>query len=149
VENVSATRSMPETDQQPLMGAPRELVLREFARRLQTAMTDRGWNQSELARQAAKHMPDKQFGRDSISNYVRAVVKPTPMQLQAIAKALGKEPRDLFPAGMPLVDEPRSMSAVDVRDAGNNMAWLKINQAVDWATAMQILKLLKPSGEEN
>jgi hypothetical protein len=53
--------------------APREAVRREFARRLQKAIVEKGWNQSEMARQSALHMPDKTFGRDLISGYLRGL----------------------------------------------------------------------------
>lgn len=63
-----------------------------FARRVLNARIKKGWNQSELARQAALHMPDGRFGRDSISKYEKATHLPYPVQLDALAKALGIPP---------------------------------------------------------
>lgn len=68
----------------------------EFGRRLQHALTEKGWNQSDLAREATKHMPGKQtFGRDNISNYVRGKQVPGPVRLKAICAALGMKQEDI------------------------------------------------------
>lgn len=62
----------------------------EFARRLQTAMVGRGWNQSELARRASECLPKPApgqtrghaIGRDLISHYVRGAMLPGPSNLE-------------------------------------------------------------------
>jgi hypothetical protein len=69
-----------------------------FARNLQAALVDKGINQSVLAREAARHMPDKKFGRDLISNYVRARILPSPTHLRALSKVLGKSEEALLPS---------------------------------------------------
>lgn len=123
-------------------GVPVEAVKAEFAKRLQAAMVERGWNQSELARRAALHTVDKKFGRDNVSGYIRGTSLPGPAHLAALGKALKVEPRELVPMrGMPSVDE--KVPALDAKDLGNGTVWLRINQAVEWPTAVQVMNLLK------
>jgi transcriptional regulator with XRE-family HTH domain len=129
--------------------APQDAVKREFAKRVQSAMVEKGWNQSELGRQATKHMPidprtrkSKEFGRDNISGYIRAMVLPGPVHLTALARALDKAPGDLLPTrGIP--SSETKVPAIEARDAGGGKAWLRVNQAVDWDVALQVLKILK------
>ena len=123
-------------------GAPREMVLREFAKRLQNAMLERGWHQSELARQATKHMADGKFGRDNVSNYVRGKTMPSPIHLNALAKALGKKPDDLLPARA-YASAQDSSPPLDVKDLGEGKAWLRVSQAVEWPVALKVLAILK------
>lgn len=118
---------------------------REFARRLQAFMDDKGWNQAELARRTAEHCRTGKFGRDNVSSYIRAISLPGPVYLKAIAKALGVEKEDLLPSGLARgVDT--ALPEVQVRDAGDGLAHLKINQAVKWEVAIKVLELLKSDG---
>lgn len=122
--------------------APKDAVLAEFGRRLQAAITKQGWNQSEMARQAANYTADGTFGRDNVSLYVRGKTLPGPPHLHALCKALGMKPEELLPSrGTPSVDN--QMPRLDVRDAGEGKAWLRINMAVSWPVALDIMKLLK------
>lgn len=124
------------------VGAPKEMVKAEFAKRLQKAIIDKGWTQSELADRARKFSKDGKFGRYSVSLYVRGKTLPRPDQLDAICKALGMKPKDLLPTrGVPNAEE--HLGALDVKDAGGGKAWLRVNQQVDWDVAVQILQLLK------
>ena len=118
-------------------------VKKEFARRIQKAMTDKGWNQAELARMASKYTVDKkEVGRFSISNYVRGHSIPRPDQLIALAQALGVKPGDLLPTrGVPGVDPPPPPS--DLKDLGHGRVWLRVNQETSWDTALKILSMLK------
>jgi transcriptional regulator with XRE-family HTH domain len=71
-----------------------------FAQRLQQAMVEKGWNQSDLARQASLFMPpNRRVGRDDISNYIRGVSTPRAEKLSAVTKALGIEATWLLPKG--------------------------------------------------
>jgi transcriptional regulator with XRE-family HTH domain len=126
--------------------APKDAVKVEFARRLQAAMVAKGWRQSDLARRAEKYLPaNKKFGRDSISLYIRGKTLPGPVFLEALCKALEKEPDDLLPTrGMPAAGE--NNPPLDVKDAGDGNAWLRVNQAVPWNTAVAILRLLRGDG---
>jgi len=121
-------------------GAPKEAVRREFGKRLQGAMIDAGWNQSDLARQAG-------FGRDNVSAYIRGISMPGPLHLNAMAKAFGMKVEELLPSkAMPSIDQV--IPAMDIRDIGKGMAWLRINQAVDWDVALKIMAMLKSDDKD-
>ena len=114
----------------------------EFGRRLQAAMLEAGWNQSELARRAAVHMPDGKFGRDLISDYINGRGLPQPLALSALAKAFGKDVEELRPVGAyPALDTnaPRMI----IREDADGRMWLDIKRTVDWAVGVKILELLK------
>lgn len=120
---------------------------REFAKRLQKLMTDKGWNQSDLARASAKFMPDKKFNRDNVSLYVRAAQLPGPVRLRAMAKALDVKEDSLMPAGaVASVDEGAPPLAM--RPAGPGNVWLQINQAVPQDVAMKIVALISEAGNK-
>lgn len=118
----------------------------EFARRLQAALDEKGWNQSDLARHANNHLPapergkkrGKAMGRDSVSHYVRGKMLPLPSYLNAMAKALGKRPEDLMPpkrggsAGLPF----------EMRGEPDGRVSLRVNRTVTSETAMKIMTLL-------
>lgn len=115
----------------------------EFGRRLSKLIAARNWNQSDLARQATKHMPGKQsFRRDNVSNYVRGQQIPGPVRLKALCDTLGVTKEDLVP--------PTAVQSVDkyappleMRSAGPGRAFLKVNQVVSQELAMQIIALLE------
>ncbi len=123
--------------------APKDAVKVEFARRLQAAMVAKGWLQSELARNAEMHMPNKKrFGRDSISLYIRGRSLPGPLQLKALCAALDAKPEDLLPTrGVSIAGE--AIPALDVRDLSDGNVWLRVNQAVPWSAAIKIMQLVK------
>lgn len=122
--------------------APVEEVKAEFARRLNAFMVRKGWNQSELARRAEGYSPGKRFGRDNVSVYIRGMVLPGPLHLNALAQALGVEPSDLLPTrGVPQAGDKNP--TFDMRDLGDGRVWLRVNQAIEWDVAMEIMKLLK------
>ncbi len=126
-----------------LVEAPKDAVKVEFARRLQAAMHRKGWNQSELSREAQKHMPlGKPLGRDSVSGYIRAQTMPLPLKLDALCGALGVTREDLVPMkGCQSAGDDNP--PLDVRDIGDGMAQLRVNQTVRWADAVEILRILK------
>lgn len=123
------------------VGAPRDTVRAEFARRLQRKMAEHGINQSELARRAAKFIPDGKFGRDNVSNYVRGISLPRPIHLATIAKVFDCSPDDLLPChGVARADD--IAPPFDMRDAGDGHAWIRVNQALPWPVALEIARLL-------
>lgn len=123
-------------------GAPRDAVKMEFAKRLQHLMVSKGWNQSELARRTAHHTSDGKFGRDSVSVYIRGMSLPGPTHLNALARALDVKAEELLPSrGVPSVGD--SAPPLDVREISPGRVWLKVNQAVDWTTALKVMQLLK------
>jgi transcriptional regulator with XRE-family HTH domain len=136
------------TDSEPNMhGAPPAAIRMDFARRLQNALNDKGWTQSELARRVAPLMKESRVGRDNISKYLRAKVLPLPAMLEAMAKALGVESRDLLPArGTQAVSDenaPYDMRALE----GGERVWLRINQALDMDIALEIMALIRKQKE--
>lgn len=121
---------------------PAYLSKQQFGQRLQRAIMDRGWNQSELARRAG-------IPRDSVSTYVRGKVRPTPKSLRAIADALGMNAEDLYPNADFLAigqDEPSMEMKVSVSDP--TKAWLRVNRRVTVATASRVMSLLAEDGSE-
>ena len=138
-QNATPREEIPE-------GSPVEIVKREMARRLSELLASKGWNQSELARQAALHTADGTFGRDNVSNYIRGRVIPGPPHLGAMAKALGCSPADILPLRtLPNVD--RDTPSLDTRDIDGTTAWLRVNQRVPWPVAIEVMRLLKGAEE--
>jgi transcriptional regulator with XRE-family HTH domain len=122
--------------------APVEIIKREFGKRVQKKLVDFGWNQSELARQASLHMPNGRFGRDMVSAYVRGRNIPGPIHLAALSKALKCEPTELLPArATPSVEN--ASPSFDIKETSEGRVWLRVNKEVDWAVAMEIMKILR------
>lgn len=123
-------------------------VKAEFARRLQTAMVARGWNQSELARRATERLPAPMpgqkrghaIGRDLVSHYVRGAMLPGPVNLEALAAALGIRPNDLMPAGVPAAGV--ETSPFKMRGLPDGRVYIRISRTVRQDTAMKIMGLL-------
>lgn len=114
-------------------------------------MVDRGWHQSELARRAATHMPNRKFGRDNISKYLAGVTLPSPLHLNAMAKALGMPPEELLPTknGRLLAGNMDETSRLDLRTVDDKTVWLRLNQALPLDVALKIMGLIKTSGSAN
>ena len=127
---------------------PKDAVRVEFARRLQRRMLEKGWHQAELARQATKFLPEGQeFGRYNVSYYLRGKVLPGPVHLTALCKALGCEPLDLVPQkGLP--QATTTVPPLDLRDMNDGNVWLRVNQAVTWPQALEIMRILKQELEK-
>ncbi len=117
--------------------APKHLTKQQFGRRLYQIMLARGWNQSELARQA--NLP-----RDSISTYVRGVALPTPKSLKALADALDMQMTDVLPNAIEAaVDEDHPSFEMKVSPSAPNTAWLRVNRLVSLSTATKIAELIQ------
>jgi transcriptional regulator with XRE-family HTH domain len=102
----------------------------DFAKRLQDALNDKGWTQSELARRMAPLLKESRIGRDNISKYVRGKVLPLPPALEAMAKVLGVESKDLLPTrATSTVSEELAPSSL--RDIGGDRYWVQLNLALD------------------
>jgi transcriptional regulator with XRE-family HTH domain len=127
---------------QGVRGAPPVAIRMDFAKRLQDALNDKGWTQSELARRMAPLLKESRIGRDNISKYVRGKVLPLPAALEAMAKALGVQSKDLLPtrATQAVANE---LSPMDVRDIGGGRVWLQVNQAVDWEVALDVMRRIR------
>lgn len=121
--------------------SPREIKRQEFGRRLAALLTERGWNQSELARRS-------EIGRDAVSTYIRGRVFPENKSLAAMAKALSVEPEQLLPnATMQAMDY--ETPALEIREASGHpgMCWLRVSRKVTSAQALKIMQILNEDGE--
>lgn len=116
----------------------------EFGRRLTAAISERGWSQSEFARETEKFTPkgSSKIGRDLVSKYCRGLNLPGPKHLTVLAKTLGTTPEELAPPQVSPEEYPRL--AFQSRDDGT--VWLQVNQQVPMELALQILNLLKENG---
>lgn len=129
-------------------GAPPEAIRTEFARRLQAALNERGWTQSELARRVAPLLKDSRIGRDNISKYVRGKVLPMPPALEAISKVLEMRANELLP--MRAAASGTEHPPISVRDMGGDqeMAWVQINMALPWNKALEITRIIKRKSDD-
>lgn len=126
---------------------PKEALMAEFARRLQSEMTKKGWNQSDLARQASKFMPDgEKLNRDLVSRWLLMKNLPHPVNLDAVAQALGIAREDLLPFKASSVT--KAFSSVDMKELSDGRVWLRVNEPVEWSVAIKVLDLLKGSKAE-
>lgn len=115
---------------------PKHLTKQEFGRRLYKLMLRKGWNQSELARQAG-------IARDSVSTYVRGVSLPEPLNLERLAAALGVPAVEILPnATETAMDADAPSLELKISSANSLMAWLRVNRLVSTATAMKVVELL-------
>jgi transcriptional regulator with XRE-family HTH domain len=121
---------------------PRDIAKQELARRLQVAMDAKGWNQSDLAREAAKHTRDKQFHRGNVSVYMNGTSMPRREHLLAMAKALGKTPEDLLPPYL-MQGEESGPSTVQMLDLGNGRCTLIVQKEVSASVALKVWTILQ------
>lgn len=122
---------------------------REFGRRVQALLVEAGWNQSDLAREATKHLPKtkrrKEFPRDLVNRYARGATIPRPESLRLLCKALstavGREvaEKDLMP---PEAWAPRVSPQVTMRHVGDGRVALQFSRVVSMKTATKITELL-------
>jgi transcriptional regulator with XRE-family HTH domain len=134
---------------------PKERARLEFSRNLYNAMAAKGWNQAELARRVQQHLgKDSKISRDSISIYINGKVIPRAAVLEALAHVLGVKTTDLLPPQAAPSSVMMQAPPLDVQDAGNDEAFLRVNQRVPWGVAIEVMKLLKgaksapiPTGE--
>lgn len=121
-------------------GVNKSPVRVEFGRKLHRLMLDKGWTQAELARRASEYA-EKEIGRYSVSCYTRGITLPRPDHLNALARAFDIPPRDLLPTrGAPIDEAP---SPLDLKDVGDGRVHLRVNQILDWQTAIKIMAILR------
>ena len=123
-------------------GGPPAAVRMEFARRLQNALNDKGWTQSELARRMAPLLRESRIGRDNISKYVRGKVLPLPPALEAMAKVLGVESKDLL-LSRATAGVSQELMPSSLRDIGGDRYWVQLNMALDADIALEIMQLVR------
>ncbi|WPZ36751.1 helix-turn-helix transcriptional regulator [Thalassobaculum sp. OXR-137] len=120
-------------------GASREgkrRLKQAFARILQNELLEHNWTQSDLANRSG-------LGRDAISTYVNARSFPEPRSLKAIATALGKEIKDIYPT---VSTDPAKGHAISIRqDPDDPMrVFLTVNRSIPITLAGQIVEMVKP-----
>lgn len=116
--------------------APKHLTLQEFGRRVYNLMLKKGWRQSDLARESG-------LPRDSISTYVRGVVRPTDDSLKKVAKALGVQPEDLLPNIIEdAIDQDNPSVEMKISNSDPTKAWLRLNRLVQTSTAVKIIEMI-------
>jgi transcriptional regulator with XRE-family HTH domain len=99
-------------------------------------MLSKGWNQSELARQA-------DIPRDSVSTYVRGISLPTPTNLAKVAEALGVDADSLLPNYIEgAIDADYPSLEMKVSPNRPDEAWLRVDRRVTMATAVKVIELL-------
>jgi hypothetical protein len=99
-----------------------------------------------LAREAAKFTADKRFGRDLIGSYERTITLPGDVHLCAIAKALGKEPKDLLWPLLTTINgyNKGSATTLELTDLGDGRASIRIAAEVSWEVARKLADLIMP-----
>lgn len=114
----------------------------KFAAKLNAALDERGWNQSELARRAGVR-------RDAVSTYCRGIAIPSPALGNKIAKALGwaAEPRSVAKKAKSVAKKsPAPTDGVEIRQVDTGGIRLSIDREVTLEQAMQILTILRTTG---
>ena len=130
-------------------GAPGDAVAVDFAQKLQSNMTQKGWSQKDLSERASLQLPEGApiVSPSNISKYINAREMPTPVKLKAIADAFGVKPEDLV--NMDAINAVGHNAAkVSLQDLGDGRVWLRINEPVAWATALKVLDLIKGEATE-
>ncbi len=113
----------------------RHVVKAEFAKRLYNRIADKGWTQSEFARNCG-------LARDAISTYVRGRSIPSPQALEKMATVLSVKPEDLLPnyyeSAHSTVEPSFEIKAVPNEEG---YMWLRLNMRLPKETAMKIFML--------
>ncbi len=115
----------------------KHLTKQEFGRTLYRRMIERGWNQSELARQAG-------IQRFSVSAYVRGLSLPGQENLVKLAKVFGITVADLMPNTLEsAIDEDSPSLELKVSVNSPKLAWLRVNRLVSLSTATRVIDLIE------
>lgn len=109
-------------------------IKQEFARKLQKAMLEKGWNQSELARRAG-------MGRDNISGYMSGRILPGAKKLKQLADALTVPPSSLLD-GVVLREESDT-PMLEIKQHDDDTVVMRFVQIIPMAVAMKIMEMLK------
>lgn len=120
---------------------------KEFARRLSKRMMEKGLSQSDLARRMSKVI-GAPFGRDLISNYVRAKNIPQPENLKHLADILDCRPEDLLPPGTVGSADSSEAPKFEMRTLKEGESvWLRINAVLPWSAALEVARIIKEHEE--
>jgi hypothetical protein len=121
-------------------------VRKEFARLLKVERLRRGYTQLRLGREAAKFTADRRFASHMIGVYERTMTLPGDVHLCAIAKALGKEPKDLLWPLLTTINRHSKDAAttLELTDLGDGRANIRIVAEVSWEVARKVADLIMP-----
>ncbi|MCG6121379.1 MAG: hypothetical protein MEP57_01530 [Microvirga sp.] len=122
-----------------------------FADRLWSAIKRSGLTYKETARRAQEHLPPGVRISDvSVWSYAKGRSLPRRMtHVEALGKVLGIDTQELIgenaydDASAEVAANSRSDRAIEVEDLGNGDAFLRINQALPWPVAVEVLRLIK------
>lgn len=117
-----------------------------FAGRLYRLMTERGWNQAELARRTQAHDPREGrpgVGRDMISNYIRARNLPDPLYVKILADTFGVAANSLIPSLADAQAATVVSPPIELRTVSADRAHLKLNVELPTSIAVQVLALVQ------
>ena len=121
-------------------------IRKEFARVLKAERLQRGYTQFRLAREAAKFTADKRFASNMIGVYERTITLPGDVHLCAIAKALGKGPKDLLWPRLTSINghSKDGATTLELTDLGDGRASIRIAAEVSWEVARKLADLIMP-----
>lgn len=123
--------------QEPDAMSNRHLLKAEFAKRLYTKVAEKGWTQSEFARNC-------DLARDAISTYIRGRSIPSPQALKKMADVLDVRPEDLLPNYFESAHNKQE-PAFELRDVPNEEGymWIRLNMRLPKKAAMKIFMLVQ------
>lgn len=125
-----------------------KIEMQHFARKLHDLMVQKGFSQSDLAKQIWGTTEDSRGykvakGRDRISQYVRGEAIPEPRNLQSIAKVLNVEVSELAPDLVAAtLDREAPELAMTAVSGHENKVHLQINTLIPFEIAAQIVGLI-------
>lgn len=117
--------------------APKAISKEEFGHRLRQLMTDKGWSQSELARQS-------DLQPDAVSTYVRGLKFPSPANLAKLAGAFGIASDEVLPGAGSSVESPVPPAIeFTVSSTDPDRAKLHFSRDLPTDVALEILQLIR------
>lgn len=121
--------------QEPEALSNRHMVKAEFAKRLYAKIMEKGWTQSEFARNC-------DLARDAISTYVRGRSIPSPVALEKMATVLSVKPEELLPNYFESA-QTKVEPSLEIKATPNEEGymWIKLNMRLPKKVAMQIFML--------
>lgn len=125
--------------------------LETFAHRLHTALLDKGWSQSDLARRVwgeirydAEGNPAGPVGRDRISQYCRAKAMPAPGTLKKIAQVLGTTAEELAPnITASTIQREQPALKLEMVAGHSDKCLVKINRIMPLRLALKIAEIVE------
>jgi transcriptional regulator with XRE-family HTH domain len=114
----------------------RSIRKQEFAKRLYGLLQEQDMNQSDLANKSG-------LGRDSISQYVRAINVPSPKSLKKIADVFGIEPSELYPNyEAAAVEEELPEQSFRAMSGDKDFMWVRLNIKLPKEKAVKIMGII-------